>query len=92
MSKGRVNLNGICAWKKTLTVDKLLLLVGGDAGEVSPLEPTLSLCHVPVPPLRDILVAVALELVPAIVTHIRICGERAQGFRPYAWTGIRTLP
>lgn len=56
----------------TLTVDKLLLIMGENAGEVCPLYPTLLLRCIPVPPLGDVLVAVALELVPAIVTRLSV--------------------
>ena len=51
-----------------LTVDKLLLLVGNYTGEVSALHSALALCVVPVPPMGRVLVAVALEFMPAIAT------------------------
>lgn len=55
-----------------LTVDELLLLVGGDADQMSALHATLSLCRVPAFPLGAVLVAASLELVPAVVTRLCI--------------------
>lgn len=55
-----------------LTVYKLLLLVGGDADQMSALHATLSLCRVPAFPLGAVLVAASLELVPAVVTRLCI--------------------
>lgn len=59
-----------------LTVDKLLLFVGGDAGQMSPLHSTLSLCCFPVSSMGEVLVAVTLKLVPAIATCFCIWWDR----------------
>lgn len=48
------------------TVDELLLLVGGNAGQMSTMHAALPLCSFPVLPLGEVLVAVALKLMPAI--------------------------
>lgn len=58
-----------------LTVDEELLLVGQDAGQVRPLQATLPLGRVPRAPVTEVLVAVALELVPAIVTRFCVCSQ-----------------
>lgn len=59
-----------------LTVDEELLLVGQDAGQVRPLQATLPLGGVPCASVAEVLVAVALELVPAIVARLRVCSQR----------------
>ena len=58
-----------------LTVDKLLLFVGDDASQVGPLQTTLPLGRVPVATVGEVLVTVALELVPAIGTHFCVCRD-----------------
>lgn len=62
----------VCA----LTVDKELLLVGQDAGQVRPLQATLPLGRVPRAPVAEVLVAVALELVPAVVARLCVCAQQ----------------
>lgn len=62
-----------------LTVDKVLLLQGDDASQVGPLHTTLPLCRVPAAAMGEVLVAVALELVPTITTRLRVCGEDGSG-------------
>lgn len=54
------------------TVDEDLLLVGQDAGQVSSLQAALPLRRVPGAPVREVLVALPLELVPAVVTGLRV--------------------
>lgn len=68
----------VCA----LTVDKELLLVGQDAGQVRPLQATLPLGRVPRAPVAEVLVAVALELVPAVVARLCVCATA----RDRKWT------
>ncbi len=55
-----------------LTINKELLFMGQDAGEVTALQATLSLRCFPCPPVCEVLIAVALKLVPAKVTNLRI--------------------
>lgn len=54
------------------TVDEDLLLVGQDAGQVRSLQAALPLRRVPRAPVREVLVALPLELVPAVVTRLRV--------------------
>lgn len=54
------------------TVDKLLLLLRQDAGQVGAVQPALSLCSVPGATMREVLVAVRLELMPAEATNLSV--------------------
>lgn len=54
------------------TVDKLLLLLRQDAGQVGAVKPALPLRSVPGATVRKVLVAVRLELVPAEATNLSV--------------------
>lgn len=54
------------------TIYEELLFVGQDAGQVSALQTTLSFCCLPRPPVGEVLIAVALKLLPTKVTNLRI--------------------
>lgn len=56
----------------THTIHKHLFLVGQDACEVGTLQTTLPLGSVPRAAVSEVLVALPLELVPAIVTGLRV--------------------
>lgn len=53
-------------------INKELLFMGQDTGEVTTLQTTLSFRCFPCPPVCEVLIAVALKLVPAKVTNLRI--------------------
>lgn len=55
-----------------LTVHKLLLLLGQDAGQVATLQPTFPLCSVPRAPVCHVLIAVGLKLLPTVSANLRV--------------------
>lgn len=52
--------------------------MGQDAGQVRSLQAALPLRRVPRAPVRKVLVALPLELVPAIVTGLRVCRKQTK--------------
>lgn len=54
------------------TINKELLFMGQDTGEVTALQTTRSFRCFPCPPVCEVLIAVALKLVPAKVTNLRV--------------------
>lgn len=58
-----------------LTVDKQLLLLRQDAGQVGALQPTLPLRGVPGATVCEVLVAVGLKLLPAEAANLRVCKD-----------------
>lgn len=79
-----------------LTVHKLLLLLGQDAGQVATLQPTFPLCCVPRAPVCHVLIAVGLKLLPTEPANLRVWEEgriievRVWGFyHDVAWMRLR---
>lgn len=62
------------------TIHKHLLLVRQDACEVGTLQATLPLSSVPRAAVSEVLVALPLELVPAVVTGLRVWEETRPTF------------
>lgn len=57
------------------TVHKDLLLVGQDARQVCSLQTAFPFSCVPCAPVGKVFVALSLELVPAIITGLRVCDK-----------------
>ena len=56
------------------TIDKVLLLHGLDAGQVSVVLAAVLLRVLPGVPAGEVPVAVAVELPPVVFTALRVCG------------------
>lgn len=57
------------------TVHKDLLLVGQDARQVGSLQTAFPFSRVPCAPVGKVFVALPLELVPAVITGLRVCDK-----------------
>lgn len=58
-----------------LTVHKVLLLLGQDAGQVATMQPTFPLCSVPRASVCHVLVALRLKLLPTKSANLRVWKE-----------------